>query len=114
MYLTLKVRQEKVLPAEDAKDSMRALVRRVCSELHVEWLDLVLLHAPDLRSTYTYTEDGAVASINTDAAKKARARWWQMWNQLEQLNEWVPLPAAITIINTTMLYKYSRLLYTTY
>ena len=98
MYLTLKVKQEEVPLANDADEtgSMRALVRRMCSELHVEWLDLVLLHAPNLRPTYAYNEDGAVASINTDAVDKERSRWWQTWNQLEQLYEWVLLNAAIT------------------
>ena len=42
---------------------VRALVRRVCSELHVDWLDLVLLS----------TGEG---------------RFWTAWNQLEQLYEW--------------------------
>ena len=60
MYLTLKVKLEEV-PVEE--DGVRALVRRVCSELHVEWLDLVLLA----------TRDG---------------RFWTALNHLEQLYEW--------------------------
>lgn len=89
LHLTLKVKQEEVwLWGQEEKlatgNNMRELLQHACAELRVDWLDLVLLHAPDLQTRYMRR----LVSF-TSGCRHSDDLWWNAWNQLEKLYEWI-------------------------